>query len=75
MGEVVQIAKHRREPLVRIDEVAAELSMSVSWVEKQAKKELDDPGTGLPSYKVGGARRLRMSEVWERVERTHDDAA
>lgn len=75
MGDLVQMAKYRREPFVTVDEVAAELSMSVSWVEKQVKKELDDPGTGLPSYKVGGARRLRMSEVWERVERTRDDAA
>lgn len=44
------------EPYVTIREVAAHLGMSVSWVEKAVVR-------GLPSHKLGRARRFRLSEV------------
>jgi excisionase family DNA binding protein len=45
------------EQLVPIREVAQVLGLSVSWVEKAVVKH------GLPSYKIGGSRKFRLSEV------------
>jgi excisionase family DNA binding protein len=45
------------EPLVDKHGLAAYLSVSVSWVDKRVAR--DD----FPSYRVGGARRFRLSEV------------
>lgn len=45
------------EQLVPIREVAQVLGLSVSWVEKAIRKH------GLPSYKIGGTRKFRLSEV------------
>jgi excisionase family DNA binding protein len=45
------------EQLVPIRKVAETLGVSVAWVEKARAKY------GLPSYKVGGLRKYRLTEV------------
>ena len=45
------------EPLIDKRRLSSAIGMSVSWIEKRACDAT------FPSYKVGGARRFRVSEV------------
>lgn len=50
------------EPLLSVNEVAKLLGFSVSWVNKATAKG------GIPSYKIVGSRRYRISEVEAWIE-------
>ena len=47
------------EPWIGVEELAAVLAVSTDWVYEKAA------GGDLPSYKFGGHRRFRVSEVEE----------
>ena len=64
MGEVISM---EREPLVKSEEVAAYLKVSVVTIQRWTRDK-DDP---LPAYKSGlrGFRRYKLSDVDKWLER------
>lgn len=59
MGALVAFPAERmgaREPWITRQQIAAELGMSVRWIDYRIAE-------GMPSRKLRGARRFRLSEV------------
>jgi hypothetical protein len=64
-GQVLEFPAHRmrdREPWRTRREIADHLGVSVRWVDYRIAE-------GMPSKKLRGARRLRLSEVESWLER------